>query len=172
EVYTHTRIAEKPVSVVSIAYRMLKSLRIAPDARILLVGAGQTNKLFSKYLRKHGSTNFTVFNRTFEKAGQLAAELEGKALPLDALPEFGKGFDVLITCTAAPGPIITPAIFRSLLAGETSEKTVVDLALPPDTSEELRTAPGVHFIGMEQLQGTGRRNMNERYLELEAADKR
>lgn len=170
EVYTHTRIAEKPVSVVSVAYRLLKSQKTTPEARILLIGAGQTNKLFSKYLRKHGSTNFTVFNRTLSKAEELAAELGGTALPLEQLTSYNKGFDVIITCTGAAGPIITPAIYQSLLAGENSTKTIVDLALPSDTAEELRTAEGVQFIGMEHLQDIVRRNMNERYLELEAAE--
>ncbi|HYH55652.1 MAG TPA: NAD(P)-binding domain-containing protein, partial [Anseongella sp.] len=140
-----------------------------PDARILIIGAGQTNKLFSKYLRKHGSTNFTVFNRTFKKAEELAAELGGRALPLEQLPVFREGFDVIITCTGAAQPIITKDIYNNLLAGDTSEKIIVDLALPHDTSEELRNTPGIHFIGMEHLQDIVRLNMNERYLELEAA---
>lgn len=170
EVYTHTRIAEKPVSVVSIAYRLLKSLKTTPDARMLIIGAGQTNKLFSKYLRKHGSTNFTVFNRTFSKARELADELGGSALPLEQLASYKEGFDVIITCTGAAKPIITPDIYYNLLAGDTAEKIIVDLALPSDTSEELRNADNVQFIGMEYLQDIVRRNMNERYLELEAAE--
>lgn len=170
EVYTDTRIAEKPVSVVSIAYRLLKSLKTSPDARILIIGAGQTNKLFSKYLRKHGSTNFSVFNRTFSKAEELAAELGGKAYPLEQLTAYKEGFDVIITCTGAATPIITPEVYRNLLAGETSEKIIVDLALPSDTADELRTAEEIQFIGMEYLQDVVRRNMNERYLELEAAE--
>lgn len=170
EVYTHTRIAEKPVSVVSIAYRLLKTLKTTPEARMLIIGAGQTNKLFSKYLRKHGSTNFTVFNRTFSKAEELAAELGGKALPLEELATYRGGFDVIITCTGAAEPIITPDIYHNLLAGDTSGKIIVDLALPSDTAEPLRNADGVQFIGMEYLQDIVRRNMNERYLELEAAE--
>lgn len=169
EVYTHTKIAEKPVSVVSIAYRLLKSFKTAADARILIIGAGQTNKLFSKYLRKHGSTNFTVFNRTFAKAEELAAELGGRALPLSELSCFNGGFDVIITCTGAAEPIITPSVYKNLIGKDDDKKIIVDLALPHDTSPALRTDPGVHFIGMEHLQDTVRRNMNERYLELEAA---
>src|SRR3546814_19150161 len=93
EVYTHTKIAEKPVSVVSIAYRLLKSLKTAPDARMLIIGAGQTNKLLSKYLRKHGSNNFTVFNRTFSKAAALSAELGGLERQLEELVSYDGGFD-------------------------------------------------------------------------------
>src|SRR5690606_4408953 len=127
EVYTHTKIAEKPVSVVSIAYRLLKSMKTTPDARILIIGAGQTNKLFSKYLRKHGSTNFTVFNRTFSKAEALAGELGGTARPLDELASYKDGFDVIITCTGAAKPIITPEIYSRLLGEDKGEKIIVDL---------------------------------------------
>src|SRR5690606_17188362 len=60
-------------------------------------------------------------------------------------------------------------IYSRLLGEDKGEKIIVDLALPSDTSEALRDAPGIRFIGMEHLQETVRRNMNERYLELEAA---
>src|SRR3546814_2422926 len=93
--------------------------------------------------------------------------LGGMARPLEELVSYDGGFDVIITCTGAARPIITPEIYHSLLKGETGEKIIVDLALPSDTSDELRDSPGVRYIGMEHLQETVRRNMNERYLRSE-----
>ena len=51
KVYTDTEIANKPVSVVSLAYRRLKEYNVKMDSRFLIIGAGQTNILMSKFLK-------------------------------------------------------------------------------------------------------------------------
>ena len=53
EVYTDTHISRKPISVVSLAYRKLKDLKLWSNARVLIIGAGETNRNISKYLQKH-----------------------------------------------------------------------------------------------------------------------
>lgn len=166
EIYTDTKISEKPISVVSIAYRMLRSIAVNDDTRFLIIGAGETNQLFAKYLKKQKLSNFTVFNRTLEKAQSLANELEGIALPLSDLKTYNKGFDVIITCTSAVEPIITPEIYSNLLNGETAKKIILDLAIPNDTAPEVMDQNHVHFINIESIQETIKRNMDERYGEL------
>lgn len=166
EIYTDTKISEKPISVVSIAYRMLKNVAINDHTRFLIIGAGETNQLFAKYLKKQKLSNFTVFNRTLEKAERLAEELEGKALPLSALTSYKEGFDVIITCTSAREPIITSEVYTSLLNGESGKKIILDLAIPNDTAPEVVEQNNIHFINIESIQATIKRNMDERYGEL------
>ena len=89
EVYTHTNISKNPISVVSqLAYRKLKDLNLCTNARVLIIGAGETNQNITKYLQKHKFTNFTVFNRTLSKAKELAADLGGEAYTIDALKDY------------------------------------------------------------------------------------
>ncbi len=165
EIYTNTKIAEKPISVVSIACRTLRALSVPNNARYLFIGAGETNQLFAKYLKKHQGNQFVVFNRTFEKAKSLADELNGEAFPLEELMNYKKGFDVIITCTGATQPIITKEIYESLLNSETDKKVILDLAIPNDTHEEV-IVKNLHYISMETLQNTVKRNMEDRYAEL------
>ena len=170
EVYTHTNISRNPISVVSLAYRKLNDLRLCSNARILIIGAGETNQTISKYLQKHKFSNFAVFNRTLSKAQKLATDLNGEAFTLDALKDYKKGFDVIITCTSATEPIITPAIYASLLNGETSKKTIVDLAIPNDTAPEVLEQFPVNFIEVCSLNEVAKRNLQERYQELTHAE--
>ncbi len=170
EVYTHTNISKNPISVVSLAYRKLNSLKLCSNARILIVGAGETNQNISKYLQKHKFSNFAVFNRTLAKAQKLATDLNGEAYDLEALKTYNKGFDVLITCTSAVEPIITPDIYASLLAGETTRKTVVDLAIPNDTAPEVLEQFPINFIEVHSLTEVAKRNLQERYQELVHAE--
>ena len=72
EVYTHTNISKNPISVVSLAYRKLRDLKLCTNARVIIIGAGETNRNLSKYLQKHKFSNFSVFNRTLANAQVLA----------------------------------------------------------------------------------------------------
>jgi glutamyl-tRNA reductase len=171
EVYTDTMISRKPISVVSLAYRKLKDLKLCSNARILIIGAGETNRNISKYLQKHKFSNFSVFNRTLSKAQHLAAELNGDAFVLDELKNYNKGFDVIITCTSATQPIITPEIYTTLLNGETDKKTIVDLAIPNDTAPEVLEQFPVNFIEVHSLNEIAKSNLKERYDELVHAER-
>ena len=170
EVYTHTNISRNPVSVVSLAYRKLRELNMCANSRLLIIGAGETNNNIAQYLKKHKYSNFSVFNRTEEKAEALAKELNGKAFPLSALPTYKEGFDVIITCTGATEPVITTEIYTSLLNGDTGRKVIVDLAIPNDTALEVRENFPIHYIEVESLKEVARKNIQERYDELVNAE--
>lgn len=171
EVYTDTLISRKPISVVSLAYRKLKDLKLCTNARILIIGAGETNRNISKYLQKHKFSNFSVFNRTLSKAQELAVDLNGEAFELSELKNYNKGFDVIITCTSAVSPIITPEIYATLLNGETNKKTIVDLAIPNDTAPEVLEQFPVNFIEVHSLNEIAKNNLQERYQELVHAER-
>ncbi len=171
EVYTNTNISRKPISIVSLAYRKLKELKLCTNARVLIIGAGETNRNISKYLQKHKFSNFAVFNRTLSKAKQLAADLGGEAYDLEALKDYKKGFDAIITCTSSVQPIITAELYQSLLNGETDKKTIVDLAIPNDTAPEVLTQFPVNFIEVHSLNEVAKSNLQERYQELVHAEK-
>lgn len=171
EVYTHTNISRKPISVVSLAYRKLRDLKMCSNARILIVGAGETNRNISKYLQKHKFSNFSVFNRTLLKAEDMASELGGKAFGLEELKSYKGGFDVIITCTSASEPIITNDVYQSLLNGESEKKVIVDLAIPNDTCCEVLKKNPVHFIEVNSLQEIASQNIQERYQELIHAER-
>jgi glutamyl-tRNA reductase len=141
------------------------------NSRILIIGAGETNKNLSKYLQKHKYSNFTIFNRSIENARILADELGGVAYGLDALKTFKNGFDVIITCTSATEPIITNEIYKSLLNGDESRKVIVDLAVPNDTSPEVLQNNPVTFIEVHSLQEIANSNLKERYEELIFAER-
>jgi glutamyl-tRNA reductase len=170
EVYTHTNISKNPVSIVSLAYRKLRDLKMCGNVKLLIIGAGETNKNIAQYLKKHKYSNFSIFNRTLEHAEALAKDLNGTAYPLSELENYDQGFDVIITCTGATEPIITEAIYKKLLNGDTGKKVIVDLAIPNDTAPEVVKNFPIHFIEVESLKEVARKNIQERYDELVNAE--
>ena len=166
QVYTHTEIARKPVSVVSLAYHKLKELNIRLDSRFLIIGSGQTNTTMSKFLKKHGFTNFVVYNRTLENAKVLADDLQCEARSLDELKNHKEGFDVIMTCTASATNIITKSLYETLLAGDTGSKVVIDLAIPNDFDPSIADEYKVKHISVDFLKVIAEENLKLRSKEL------
>lgn len=171
EIYSRTGIGEKALSVVALAFAEMQQAGLSKDARILMIGAGQTNALFSRFLLKYGFHRVTIFNRTLEKAGALAQSFQhGRALPFDALEHYSEGFDALIVCTGATQAVVTPALYRSLLAGENTRKIVVDLSVPNNVDKHILPAFPVRFIEIEDLRATARENLSHREREKSKAE--
>lgn len=166
QVFTHTNIALNPVSIVSLAYRQLRDLGIKNDARILIIGAGDTNTKMANYLQKHKFANFTVFNRTLSKAQQLAEVLNGNALPLNDLNNYDKGFDVLLVCTSSNQAIITKDIYKKLLQGETNKKVLIDLSIPANIAVDVVETYPSFYININSLKQQAEHNLNLRLSEI------
>lgn len=166
QIYTETQIASKPVSIVSLAYQQLQQQNVPNDARILIVGAGITNTNMTRFLRKHGFTNFSVFNRSLKNADNLAQLIRGSAHSLNNLKDYHSGFDVIITCTGSDSQIITPDIYASLIGEDTQRKVVVDLAIPNDFEKSICDEFAVKLISIEELKNAAAQNIEIRKTEL------
>ena len=166
QVYTETSISTKPVSVVSLAYHHMKKMNIPLDARILIIGAGVTNTTMCRFLKKHGFRNFHVFNRTLERAEKLSNEIKGSAYSLSDLAIFDKGFDVIITCTAANHHVLTPELYSFLLQNEVHERVIIDLAIPQDLDASILDAHPINYLSIEYLQKISNENLKERSKEI------
>ncbi len=165
-VYTETKISQKPVSVVSIAYQRLVGMDAPKNARVLAIGAGVTNTAMLRFLKKHGMSDFVIFNRTLEKAVALAEELGGKAYPLSELQAYKGGFDILVSCTGSEEVIIDENLYGQLLNGDTNPKITIDLALPNDISEHVHTTFPTRSISIEVLQRISDSHLAERSQEV------
>ncbi len=168
-VYASTRIGEKPVSIVSLAIQKLLNANVSKEARVILLGAGQTNTLVGKFLAKHGFTNVAVFNRTMSKAEELAALVKGQAYSLDQLPEYSKGFDVMFTCVGTIESYLTQELYLSLANREVGRKIIIDLAIPNNVSPDVKVALNVKYISIEDLKALAERNLSFRAGEVEKA---
>ncbi len=170
EIYTHTGIGRRALSVVALAFAEMLKTGLRPDARILMVGAGETNALFAKFLVKSKFSKVTIFNRSFEKAQNLAKPNGWRAFSLDELAYYSEGFDALVVCTGATQAIITPALYRELLTKETGEKVVVDLSIPHNVARETVEAFPMQYIEIESLKETANENLAYREQERDRAE--
>lgn len=167
QIYTETNIARHPVSVVSLAYHQIKETGLKPNSRVLVIGSGVTNTNLSRFLKKHGLSNFTIFNRTLANAQKLAKELNGDAFELSDIKNYKKGFDVLLVCTGAAGHVVNEDIYTGLLNGETGKKIVIDLSVPNNFDVTLLNKFPVSYLEVSGLEKLASKNLELRKSELE-----
>ncbi len=171
EVYAQTRIGEKQISVVSLAIKKLLESNISKEAKILLVGAGQTNLLVSKFLVKYEFNNVTVFNRSIEKAEKLADRFEGNAFLLSELEDYREGFDCIIVCTGATEAIIKQPLYKKIVGKDATEKLIVDLSIPNNVARDVVENFNINYIEIEDLKQLAEQNLAFRKKEVGKAKK-
>ncbi len=168
-VYNETRIGERPVSVVSLAIQKLLKTDLQKDARILLIGAGQTNLLVSKFLTKHQFKNVVVFNRSLAPAMSIAKAFSSEGHTLNELEDYKSGFDCLIACTGAQTPVVNTLLYKNLLQGDSTKKVIVDLGAPSDVDNDVITHHDIDLIEIDGLRELAAQNMDFRRAEVSLA---
>lgn len=161
EVYTHTNLSKKPVSIVSIAWRLFQAKHPNLNTKIVLTGAGQIITNFAKFLAENGYTNVRIYNRTVENAQAIARSFDTSALPLSALGNDQSDFDALIVCTGSTGLVVSEEMFNGMCVTQ-KRRTVIDLALPANVSVEIAENSDVEFIDMLAVQREVQKNISYR----------
>ena len=167
-VFTETAIFKKPVSVVSIGFLRLRELDMPEDSRIVVIGAGKTNRAMIRFLVKHGYKNIHIYNRTLATAEALAQEVKAKASKLSELKNHSTGFDIIVTCTSSSDPVVCESIFDQLANREKTRKVIIDLAIPGDVADEVleKSKSYLKYVNIEQLKVIADRNLAERSTEI------
>jgi glutamyl-tRNA reductase len=158
-------------SLVSVAIELAAArLGVAPGAPalagrdVLIVGAGSMSALAAATASRSGAASIAVANRTRTHAERLAAALStnvsAHAAALAELPAAMAAADVVLSCTASAGQVITRDMVSAALAGRPRRDkpgplVFLDIAMPRDVEPAAADLPGVVVIGMDQLSEHG-----------------
>jgi glutamyl-tRNA reductase len=172
-----TAIGRHAVSVSSTAVALAReTVGELSGKTALVVSAGEAGKLVARALASAGLARMLVTSRTKEKAAQLAADLEGQALPFRDLAKGVAQADIVITSTAAPAFVIDRALVGRAMAGrsigDAGERPLllIDIAVPRDIDPAVREVPGVRLYDIDDLQERARHNMALRRQEVAHAE--
>ena len=135
----------------------------SPDAallaglNVLVVGAGSMSSLAVATAAKLGPAAITVANRGQQRARQLAATVSARWTDLSRLTAEVAAADLVVSCTGAPGLVLTAAMVREALAARPTGRPLVllDLALPRDIDPDAGRLPGVAVVSLEDLRDAG-----------------
>ncbi len=137
---------------------------------VMLVGAGETIELISRYLKPHGFNHVLVANRTRDKALKLASLIDAEIISLPDIAHRLKEVDIVISSTASPLPIIGKGMVeRTLQARNHQQMLFIDLAVPRDVEQEINELDNVHLYTIDDLQKTVENNLEQRAMAAQKA---
>lgn len=153
EVRSTTAIGANIVSMaaatVHLSARIFEDLK---EQRVLFIGAGEMIELCATHFAGEQPKRITIANRTVERAAGLATRFNGDAMRLDELGDRLAEYDVVVSCTASPLPIIgLGMVKRALKERRHKPMVMVDLAVPRDTEAEIARLDDVFLYTLDDL---------------------
>lgn len=149
-----TGISRAPVSVSSVAVRAARDVvGDLADREILIVGTGKMGRLTGKFLRSNGASRLMVISRTRKHAEEVAARWGAEPLAWHDLSVAIARADVVFSSTAAPHAVITYELVRNAIgaAGRDRPLLFVDIAVPRDVEEEVRSLSNVRVLDIDHI---------------------
>ncbi len=166
-----TAIGHNALSVsraaVELARRTLGDLSLK---RVLVVGVGDAGAMAARALADAGAADIVVANRTYARAAELAAELNGSAAPFDRLPSLLQETDIVVCATGSPGYIITPEMAVHARRDAYRPLFLIDIASPRDIDPAIRSLPFVHLHDIDDLEAVAETNRRARQAEAKKVE--
>ena len=120
-------------------------------------------ELVARHLGEQQVQEITIANRTQERASELAAAVGGLGISLEELPVALESADILISCTAAPLPILGKGMVeRALKKRRHRPMFMVDIAVPRDIEPEVGELDDVYLYTVDHLQEAIQENVRAR----------
>ena len=172
EVRTNTALNKGAVSIsyagVELAGKKLQNLS---SHSVLLVGAGQTSELTLLNLIKKECTQFTVVNRTQEKACELADKYQCKVGDFEQLGELLVKNDIVISSTASKKALFTVEMVEKAMKERNQQPLLfIDLSVPRNVATEVGKIENVHVYDIDALNEVIVDNLDRRKAEITHAE--
>ncbi len=172
EVRTATEIGANSVSMAAAAVRMAE--RIFPSIsreNILFIGAGEMIELCLAHFSARQPRRILIANRTAERARPLAERYRAGAIGLADLPDHLPYFDIIVTSTASPLPLLGKGLLeRALKSRKHKPFFIVDLAVPRDVEEEAGALEDVFLYTVDDLGEVVKEGMDARQAQVAQAE--
>ena len=175
-VHTETEISRCPISVSGAAASILLERRgweSLENASALVIGAGEMGRGVARCLKGMQARDLAIANRTSARAQELARETGAEALAWPVAPEILARFDAIVSCTSAPGFLLTretvEAATRYLPAGKSIH--LMDLAVPRDIDPDVCSLPGVHLSNIDDARTIVDDSLSKRSQHVEPAER-
>ena len=172
DVRSRTQIGSASVSMAAAGVRLAE--RIFPsvaDCSVLFVGAGEMIELCATYFCAQKPRKVAVANRTMERGQKLAAEHGGEAMLLTEIHARLHEFDIIVTSTASPLPVIGKGMIEHAIKQRKRRPLfIVDLAVPRDVEPEAAALADVYLYTVDDLHEVVRQGVESRQGEVVAAE--
>lgn len=164
EVYATTSIAQRRVSVASVAVDLANQL-FAELARasVLVVGAGEMGSLLIRHLLDSGCRDITVVTRTHQRGLKTARRHGIAAAPWEELDERLAAADVVIASAGADSALYDKASFRPVVERRRGKSLlIIDIAVPRNFDPAIAQYEQVYLYSVDDLAAVAQENLEAR----------
>ena len=153
EVRSTTAIGANIVSMAAAAVRLTERIfGKVDDLCILFIGAGEMIELCAAHFAGANPRAIAIANRTEARAQTLASRVNARAMRIEAIADTLPEFDVVVSCTASPLPIVGLGMAeRAVKARRHRPIVMVDLAVPRDVEVEVGELDDVFLYTVDDL---------------------
>ncbi len=162
--HTETAISRNAGSVSSVAARLAaEKIGDISDASIVVIGAGEMAELAVEALRHRDAKRITVLNRTRERAEELAARWQARAIGFDRISEALRAADIVVTSTGAPHLVISRELVEEAMEFRPERPLIIiDIAVPRDVDPGVNELANAHCYDIDDLEARLNDSMTER----------
>jgi len=172
KVRNETTIQRGSTSVGSVAVDLAEKVHDLKECRVMLVGAGEMSRTCAQSLLSRGAKSVFVSNRSYDKAVELAAEMNGVAMKFDEWENALHEVDVIISSTSAPHFVIKPdQIDQVMRMRRWQPLLIIDIAVPRDVDPAVNNIEGVYLYDIDALQAIADEGRRERERQLAACER-
>jgi len=173
QVRTDTALNKGAVSISYAGVELAgKNLENLSSHAVLLVGAGQTSELTLLNLIKKDCTQFTVVNRTQERACELADKYKCKVGDFEQLGDLLLKNDIVISSTASKKALFTVEMVTKAMELRNNKPLLfIDLSVPRNVEREVGEIENVHVYDIDALNDVIGDNLDRRKGEICQAEK-
>jgi glutamyl-tRNA reductase len=119
---------------------------------VVVLGTGSMGKLAARLLREAGVGRLSVASRSAVRAAEVAAAVDGRPLRATEVPATLAEADILVTASAAGGPVVTAEQARAARAHAGNRPVfVLDLGMPPQVEPAVGQLAGVTLVDITDL---------------------
>jgi glutamyl-tRNA reductase len=173
KVRTDTSIQVGSTSVGSVAVDLAEKIfGHLKHSEVLILGAGEMSRITAQSLVSRGAKSIFVTNRSLDKAQQLAAEMDGQAVPFDAWQSVLPRVDVVISSTGAPHTIVQRAdVEMARRARKYRPLFFIDIAVPRDIDPSVGEIEEVYLYDIDTLEQLAQEGRGRRQLQIEQCER-
>ena len=171
-VRSETGIASSAVSISYTAVELAKKIFNELSGKtVLILGAGKMSELAARHLTSSGVSRVLVWNRTYQRALDLAAVFRGDAIRPEELFKHIEKADIIISSTGASSFILNKADGERLIHLRKNRPVfIIDIAVPRDIDPQINKVSNIFLYDIDDLRNVIDANLKQRQREAQFAE--
>jgi glutamyl-tRNA reductase len=154
KVRTETGIQEGATSIGNVAVDLAEKIfGHLKHSEVMILGAGEISRVTAQSLQSRGARSIFVANRSYDRALDLASQMNGQAVRFDDWKQVLSQVDVVIGSTGAPHTIVHKEDVESVRRKRKYRPLFfIDIAVPRDIDPAVAEIEEVYLYDIDALE--------------------